>query len=181
MMSDRMAVLSLRHMLARQRIYLMLGVVFTVLAWTAPNFTTAHNIMSILKATSLYALVATGFTIVMICGQLDLSVGSVVTLGGLATIGLQSQAGWGIAILAAMVAGAAVGATNGLLVTKVRVNSFIATLGTMIIVQGLVLRLSGGRTLTVGTFALGAFLEQTVLWILSPRIIVTVSIVIAIE
>lgn len=176
-----MSFSSLRHLLARQRIYLMLAVVFAMLAWAAPNFTTTHNVMSIFKATSLYALVATGFTIVMICGQLDLSVGSVVTLGGLVTIGLQAQAGWMVAVLAAMVAGAAVGAVNGLLVTRVRVNSFIATLGTMIVIQGLVFRLSGGRTLTVGTFALGTFLEQTVLGVLSPRIIVTVSIVIAFE
>jgi ribose/xylose/arabinose/galactoside ABC-type transport system permease subunit/ABC-type sugar transport system substrate-binding protein len=167
--------------MARQRIYLMLGAVFAVLAWTAPNFTNAHNIMSIFKATSLYALVATGFTIVMICGQLDLSIGSVVTLGGLITIGMQSQVGWAGAILAAAFAGAVVGAANGLLVTRIKVNSFIATLGTMIIVQGIVLRISGGRTLTVDTFVLGTFLEQTMLWVFSPRIVITALIVIAFE
>jgi len=181
MMSDFTPRSTLRHALARQRIYLMLGVVFSVLAWTAPNFTNAYNIMSIFKATSLYALVATGFTIVMICGQLDLSVGSVVTLGGLITIGLQSQVGWAGAIGLAAAAGAVVGAGNGLLVTKIKVNSFIATLGTMIVVQGLVFRFSGGRTLTVDTFALGTFLERTLLGVLSPRIITTALIVIAFE
>jgi ribose/xylose/arabinose/galactoside ABC-type transport system permease subunit/ABC-type sugar transport system substrate-binding protein len=181
MMNDLVSLMYVRHALARQRIYLMLVIVFAVLAYTAPNFTNAHNIMSIFKATSLYALVATGFTIVMICGQLDLSIGSVVTLGGLITIGMQSHVGWTAAILAAAAAGATIGAGNGLLVTKIKVNSFIATLGTMIIVQGLVLRLSGGRTLTVDTFVLGTFLERTVLWVLSPRIIATALIVIAFE
>jgi ribose transport system substrate-binding protein len=176
-----MAFSSLRHTLARQRIYLMLAVVFTVLAWIAPNFANAHNFTSIFKAASLYALVATGFTTVMICGQLDLSIGSVVTLGGLITIGLQSHIGWTGAILIAAFAGSAVGFSNGLLVTKVKVNSFIATLGTMIIVQGLVLRLNGGRTLTVDTFALGTLLERPVFLVLSPRIIMTALTVVAFE
>ncbi len=181
MMSSFTLLSSVRHALVRQRIYLMLVVVFAILAWGAPNFANAHNIMSIFKAASLYALVATGFTIVMICGQLDLSVGSVVTLGGFVTICLQPRIGWSGGIALAAGVGALVGAVNGLLVTRVKVNSFIATLGTMIIVQGLVFRLSGGRTLTVDTFALGSFLETTTLWVLSPRIIMTVLIVIAFE
>jgi len=172
---------SVSQMLTRHRIYFMLAAVFGLLAYVAPNFTTLHNLTSILKATSLYALVAAGFTAVMICGQLDLSVGSVVTLGGLVTIGLQPHLGWTGSILLAALAGMSVGLINGLLVTKVKVNSFIVTLGTMIIVQGLVLRLSGGRTLTIDDFALGELLEKTVLGIFSPRVLLTLLVVLGVE
>lgn len=173
--------ISFPRMLARQRIFIMLAVVFAVLAWTAPNFTTAHNLQSILKTVSLYALVAAGFTTVMICGQLDLSIGSVVTLGGLVTIGLQGHVGWAGGILLAVAAGTFVGFVNGMLVTKARVNSFIVTLGTMIIVQGIVLRISGGRTLTIDDFSLGLFLEKSVWGIFSPRILFTAALVLGVE
>jgi ribose/xylose/arabinose/galactoside ABC-type transport system permease subunit/ABC-type sugar transport system substrate-binding protein len=172
---------SLSQTLTRQRIYLMLIAVFGLLAVVAPNFTTAHNLMSILKATSLYALVAAGFTVVMICGQLDLSIGSVVTLGGLVTIGLQPHLGWTGSIVLAALAGMAVGTVNGLLVTKFKVNSFIVTLGTMIIVQGIVLRISGGRTLTIDDFSLGMWLEKTLLGIVSARILLTAFLVLGVE
>ena len=172
---------SLSHWLTRYRIYFMLIAVFGLLACVAPNFTTTNNVISILKATSLYALVAAGFTVVMICGQLDLSVGSVVTLGGLVTIGLQAHVGWTGSILLAALAGMSVGAVNGLLVTKAKVNSFIVTLGTMIIVQGLVLRISGGRTLTIDDFSLGMLLEKTILGILSPRVLITFMMILGVE
>ncbi len=172
---------SLSQTLTHQRIYLMLIVVFGLFALVAPNFATAHNLMSIFKATSLYALVAAGFTVVMICGQLDLSIGSVVTLGGLVTIGLQPHLGWAGSIVLAALAGTAVGAVNGLLVTKARVNSFIVTLGTMIIVQGIVLRISGGRTLNVDDFSLGMWLEKTILGMLSVRILLTAFLVLGVE
>ncbi len=172
---------SLSRILTRHRLYFMLIVVFGLLACAAPNFTTTHNLMSILKATSLYALVAAGFTVVMICGQLDLSVGSVVTLGGLVTIGCQAPLGWTGSIVLAALAGMAVGFTNGLLVSKVKVNSFIVTLGTMIIVQGLVLRISGGRTLTIDDFSLGMLLEKTFLGVLSPRVLLTLWVVVGVE
>lgn len=172
---------ALSQTMTRQRIYLMLLAVFGLLAVVAPNFTTTHNLSSILKATSLYALVATGFTVVMICGQLDLSIGSVVTFGGLVTIGLQPHFGWTGSILAAALAGTTVGLANGLLVTRAKVNSFIVTLGTMIIVQGLVLRISGGRTLTIDDFSLGTFLEKSVLGILCPRVLLSLFLVLAVE
>lgn len=170
-----------RQGLAQQRIYIIGVVVFALLACVAPNFTTTHNLMSILKSMSLYALAATGFTIVMISGQLDLSIGSVVTLGGFVTIALQPQLGWTGAIVLAALAGCGIGLVNGLLVTKVKVNSFIVTLGTMIIVQGLVLRMSGGRTLTVSDFSLGDALEQTLFGLFSLRILITIGIVVFME
>ena len=137
----------------RYRIYWLFAAVFSVMALIAPNFLTQTNIFSIMKTTSTYAIVAIGFTVVMICGQLDLSFGSVLTLGGMLAIGLQPKLGWVGSLSAAALAGIICGAINGLLVAKVKVNSFIATLGMMVIVQGIVNIYSKGGTLFVDNFA----------------------------
>ena len=85
---------SIKRIIEDNRIYVILIVVFGIMSLSAPGFLTSVNIMTIFKGMSLYALVAIGFTIVMISGQFDLSVGSVVTLGGMITIGLQQYCGW---------------------------------------------------------------------------------------
>jgi len=130
---------------------------------------------------SIDALPAIGFTIVMLSGKLDLSIGSVVTLGGIITIGLQPHIGWTGSILAAVLAGALVGLINGILVAKIKVDSFITTLASLIIVQGLVLKICDGGTFTVQTFALADFLDKSVFWILCPRVIFAVILVILFE
>ncbi|WOO39535.1 substrate-binding domain-containing protein [Rubellicoccus peritrichatus] len=171
----------MKHWLAENRIYLVLIAIFALMASLAPNFLTWNNQTSIMKGMSLQALPAIGFTIVMITRQLDLSIGSVLTLGGMLTVGLQPQLGWGGSIAVAVAAGCAVGYLNGFLVTKAKVDSFIATLGTMIIVQGFVYQYSGGDTLVVENFALGDWMESSFLPLLSPRILLVILIVLVFE
>lgn len=172
---------SLRHIISENRIYLILGVVFTIMCVIAPRFTTQNNFSTIFKSISLYVLPAIGFTIVMLSGKLDLSIGSIVTLGGVITIGLQPHLGWAASILIATTSGAIVGLINGLLVAKVKVDSFIVTLASMIIVQGLVLKLCDGGTFTVDNFTLSDILEKSVLGILSLRVLITIAFVVIFE
>ena len=65
----------------------MLVLLFLVLSVFAPNFFSIHNVTTILKGASLNAIVAIGFTVIFILGQLDLSIGAVVMLCGMLTIG----------------------------------------------------------------------------------------------
>ncbi len=138
--------------LARGRV-LVLGIaVFGAMAVLAPReFPTWDNMANILRATSTDALAAAGFTVVMLCGQLDLSIGMTMTTGGIAIMFLQPSLGWVGAVLAAALAGAAIGCANGLLVAKARVNSFIVTLGTMTILQGLNRALLSGGSKSLGS------------------------------
>ena len=181
-MSDALAKTARRQRLGENRIFLLLAVVFLIMACGAPGFLTSGNQAAVLKGMSLNVLAAIGFTMVMIAGQLDLSIGTNLTLGGLIAIGLQPCLGWPGSIAAAVACGLVVGLINGLLVAKVKVDSFIVTLGTMIISQGLIYRVCGPRgTLTVSDFQFGDWLNapllppETVPWLAPlsiPRVLV---------
>ncbi|HNV22714.1 MAG TPA: ABC transporter permease, partial [Candidatus Hydrogenedentes bacterium] len=94
------------------RALLMLAALFAYLSAFAPNFLSLHNVSTILKGASLNATVALGFTIILILGQLDLSIGAVVMLSGMLTIGLQPSCGWAGAFAIALGAGLLTGLFN---------------------------------------------------------------------
>jgi ribose transport system permease protein len=148
----------------RSRVYLLLVATCAVMAAIAPpSFLTVGSFANILKAAGVNLLAGIGFTLVMISGQLDLAIGSAMTLGGLMAVGLQPPLeqmirtcggawpggavlvalavplSWAASMAVALLCGLALGLANGLLVAKARINSFIVTLGTMIIVQNAVL------------------------------------------
>jgi len=104
-----------------------------------PNFfLDPRNIFNIIRQVSVDGLVAFGETFTIIMGGIDLSVGSVLSMSAALTMGLQPL-GVGTACATALLFGAAIGAFNGLLVTKAKILPFIATLGTMMLVRGLML------------------------------------------
>lgn len=102
------------------------------------NFFSPGNIRDILTGMSVLGFVAIGQTLVILCGSLDLSVPYVVSLTSLIAADLMngSDANVAIGVLAALGAAAAIGLVNGLVVTKLRVNGFIATLGIGLIIKG---------------------------------------------
>jgi galactofuranose transport system permease protein len=108
------------------------------------NFATGFNLSSFTGDTAKYGLVALGMTFVIMTGGIDLSVGSVVALGGVVAIKF-SEHGLLPGLLAGTAAGAAVGAVNGLLITRLRLQPFIVTLATLLAVRGLALTLAGTR------------------------------------
>ena len=163
------------------RIYIVFIVIFIIMSSIAPKFLNLFNMTTLLKGMSMNAMLASGFTIVLICGHLDLSVGSVLKLSIVLVIGLQPQIGWVSSILLSLLAGAAVGLLNGLLVAKLKIHSFIVTLGTMIIVQGIVLLYSGGGSLSINDFTLGDWIESSKLLIFTPRVLITVIIIVFLE
>jgi len=164
----------------RHRIYLLLAAVFAVMSLVAPRYLNSYNLTIIMKSMCLNATVAIGFTLVLICGQLDLSIGTTLTLGAMLAIGLQPFLGWGGSFLAAIGAGAAVGLINGLLVSKARISSFIVTLGTLTIVQGVIYIYCHGASVSVtgaADFARADLLERPLIPLLTPRVLVTVLLV----
>jgi ribose transport system permease protein len=168
----------------RYRIYILFLVVFAFMSLFAPRFFNVFNMTSILKAIALNACVAIGFTVVMICGQLDLSIGTVVTFAGVLALGLQPALGFPGAIAVAVAGGALVGFLNGVLVAKAKINSFIVTLGTMTILQGAIYQFSGGNSISVSTpeaFAISDFLGKSFVPLLTPRILIAAVLVAAME
>lgn len=141
-----------------------LGVLLVLLlfGWRKPDtFLTAGNFLTVAIQTVTVALCAIGMTFVIVGGGIDLSVGSVVALASVTTAVL-SRAGWPIALAACggIVAGAAVGLVNGLLVTRLRLLPFIVTLGTMGIVRGFAKYVAQEQPVTADTGFLPALVTR---------------------
>lgn len=122
----------------------LLIIVFSILK---PNtFLTYFNIRSILSNKSVQALVALSVFIPMTANQFDLSAGFNVGISQVLAIGLQAQGlPWWAAVAIVMLLGACVGLANGVLVTRVKIDSFIATLGTGTMLYGFNAWYTGGQ------------------------------------
>lgn len=119
-------------------------------------FFSVGNGMTLLLETSQLGLLSIGMTMVIITGGIDLSVGSVLALSG-TVAGLAVKAG--VPVLPGMLAGVAVGALcgvcNGIVITKMRITPFVATLGMMLIARGLALQLTGAAPVSGLSSAFG--------------------------
>jgi ribose transport system permease protein len=124
--------------------FLTLTILFVALWIASPYFMTAGNLSSIIRQTAVINIMALGMTVVIIAGGIDLSVGSMLGFASvLGTMPMENHPIW-MGILAGIAAGAACGAANGAMVTALRINPFIVTLGTMGIFRGLALLVSKG-------------------------------------
>jgi ribose/xylose/arabinose/galactoside ABC-type transport system permease subunit len=90
-------------------------------------------------------VIAIGMTFVIVCGGFDLSVGSVVALSGCVAAWAMLQAGIIAGVAAGIAVGALVGWINGFIVTRLDVNAFIATLGTMVLFRGATFLITDGQ------------------------------------
>ncbi len=122
-------------------------------------FPSVGNGLNVLNQASLAAIIAGGLTIAVIVGELDLSIGFAASMEGVLVTGLIVHTGLPIplAILLVLAVGALIGLINGLIVTKARVNSVIATLGMGTIIVGLNFAYSSGVPIVAGVPE--AFLE----------------------
>ncbi len=156
----------------------------------AKNFYTMFNFTSIFSGSSLYTFIGLAFTLCMICGHMDLSVGYMSTMGMMLVLGMKTLSGlpWGMAFLVAIAVGAGFGLANGLLVSKAKIHSFIVTLGMQFVLRGLLNIYSNGAEISVkGDFALtdalGAtpipFLPFNVLFIITLIVVVVLAVVLA--
>lgn len=113
-------------------------------ALMSDRFVSSANIMNILIQASVLAVVTIGMTYVIIAGGFDLSVGSVVALAGCIAAEVMLHSGVAAGLLAGTLSGIAVGVVNGYVVARVGVSPFIVTLGTMVLVRGVVLLMTQG-------------------------------------
>jgi ribose transport system permease protein len=108
------------------------------------RFLSPLNLTNILVQSSIMAVIAIGMTFVIIGGGFDLSVGSTVALAGCIAAMMIVKFGVAVGVLAGAAAGGAVGLANGVIIAKLGVNPFITTLGTMVLVRGVVYLITGG-------------------------------------
>ncbi|HIU33872.1 MAG TPA: ABC transporter permease [Candidatus Pullichristensenella excrementigallinarum] len=129
-------------------------VIIALLLITTPTFRSAQNALQIMLSASIYVVLAMGISFVLICGCSDLSAGSVVGLAGCMTC--IAMRDWQFSLVGALLVGLATGALcgffNGLMVTKMHLMPFIATLGTQWIYRGTVKLVADGATVSLRTF-----------------------------
>lgn len=154
--------------LLKGRTLLILAILIIFFSIVQSNFLTVNTMLTVAKHVALYGIMGIGMTYVIITGGIDLSVGAVAGLvgmiaGGLINEGLVTPFGVTIymsapwVVVAGCLVGLFVGFINGLVVTKLKVPPFIATLGTMNICRGLANLRSNGATFAniVGNEAFG--------------------------
>ena len=144
---------TLRRVARELRAAWMLLAVCVVLAIASPVFATSSNLLNVALATSVTALLAAGQTFVIILAEIDLSVGAVLGFSAVVTAMTLRHHSTVTGIVVGLVVGATAGLVNGLLVTKTRMPSFIATLATMSVLGGLTLQLTQGNPVAVTDYS----------------------------
>lgn len=132
-------------MIQRLLPFLTLIALIIGLSIASPYFLTGTNLSSVVRQTAVINVMALGMTMIIVCGGIDLSVGSILALGGLlGTMAMERGAPIPVAIAAGILTGMACGLLNGLMTTRLRINPFIVTLGMLGIVRGVALIISNG-------------------------------------
>ena len=149
---------SFGELVMRLRTVIALIAVIAFFAATAPNFVTIANFVIMAKHIAIIAILAIGMSFVILTGGIDLSVGSIAGLAGmvagalllhglrLEALGYVAYPSVPLTILTALLMGGLIGLGNGLLVSRVGVAPFIATLGMLYVARGAALLMSDGAT-----------------------------------
>ena len=117
------------------------------LSFSTDTFLSMRNFLNVMDQITVLGVMAVGMTLVILIGGIDLSVGSVLALSGMVMGYLGNNREWPfvIAILVALIASAACGLTSGLMVTRLRMPAFIATLAMMSIARGIASIITNGE------------------------------------
>jgi L-arabinose transport system permease protein len=146
--------------LGRSGMVLVFTALFAILSLCVPNFFSTRNLQGLLLSVSLIGGISVTMMLVLALGEVDLSVASIVAFTGVvASLSISAAHSVAAGIFTGVLAGAAVGLFNGVVIAKLRVNSLIATLATMEMVRGLAYIVSHGDAAIISEesfFRLGA-------------------------
>jgi rhamnose transport system permease protein len=122
-----------------------IAVLFALPLFGVSGFYTPGNLRNLLIDNLPVLVAAIGMTLLIICAQIDISIGSqFVVCGALAGLAAKAGAPMPLVVVAVVAAGAALGALNGLLVARLGIPAIITTLGTMVILRNGIIRVTGG-------------------------------------
>lgn len=128
-----------------------------------PLFLSVENALNIGRQSSVLLLVALAETVIILIGSIDLSVGSIVTLTGILGAGAANRFGPLGGVLTALAIGALVGAVNGILLTRLRVPSFLVTLGMLSVLSGIANQISQGESILLASRVLPSVVNHSVI------------------
>lgn len=136
--------LNLMLIIRKYSIAIVLFVMFVLFSIFIDGFLNLTNMLNILRQYSMLGIIACGMTLLMIAGGFDLSVGSNMALTGIIVTIISNKFGFFTGIVSGLLCGVVVGAFNGFIVTKVKINAFVATLASSLVFRGLALYISKG-------------------------------------
>lgn len=136
-------------LLARQGILIAFVVFMIGFALINQRFVAPDNILGVIRSSAILGVIALGVTFVVIGGNLDLSVGSMMSFSTIVVLDLHDRIGPVLGIPAMYAMTLALGAFNGFLIGYLRLNSLIVTLGMLSAIYGLTLTYSGGKNMDI--------------------------------
>ncbi len=139
----------LGKLLARQGILVAFVVFMIAFALANPRFIAIDNISGVIRSSAILGVMALGVTFVVIGGNLDLSVGSMMSFSTIVVLDLHDKIGPSLAIPAMFAMTLALGGFIGFLVGYLKLNSLIVTLGMLSAIHGLTLTWSGGKNMDI--------------------------------
>ena len=135
--------------LAKQGILIAFAAFMIGFTIANPKFLTPDNVLSVVRSSAILGVIALGVTFVVISGNLDLSVGSMMSFSAIVVLDLHDKIGPALAIPAMYAMTLSLGALIGFLVGYLRLNSLIVTLGMLSAIHGLTLTYSGGQNMDI--------------------------------
>ncbi|MGF1475302.1 MAG: ABC transporter permease [Geminicoccaceae bacterium] len=138
-----------KDVLTHQGILIAFLVFIMAFGLISERFLSADNVMTVIRQVSIIGSIALGVTIVVIGGNLDLSVGSLLSFATVLVVDLHDKIGPAGAMLMMFMCTLAIGAVTGFLVGFLRLNSLIVTLGMLSAIQGLTLIYTGGQNVDI--------------------------------
>jgi len=163
--------------LNEQKILLVIIVIGIILVSNTTYFVSFTNIINIFNFISIEGIIVIGMAYLIILRELDLSIGSTMALSGVLAIYLQEY-GIAIGIISGLLLGIAVGFLNGFLVTKLKLSSIAATLGTMVMLNGFVFALTQSKTIKGTNPTFPVIANTTILKIPVPVIVFILLVII---
>jgi ribose transport system permease protein len=177
--AGRFSAAWMRDQLIRHAMVVVMLVIIAYFSYRSVRFSTLDNVQTIAVAAAPFALIALGQTLVILTGGIDLSVGSIIALSAMSaavTVKGHPERLW-LSVLVAVLVGLVAGAINGLLVAKVNVPPFIATLGMLTTASGLAYVLGGGAPINGLPGNFGNIANNKVLGLQIPVLVMIVGIV----
>jgi ribose transport system permease protein len=166
-------------MTLRYAMFIILLLVIFYFSYRSARFSTVDNLVTILVAAAPFALIALGQTLVILTGGIDLSVGSVIAvsaMAGAATAKANPGQVW-MTVLVAMGVGLIVGAINGIMVSRLNVPPFIATLGTLTAGSGAAYVIGGGAPINGLPAEFGSIANTKILGLQIPVLLMIFGII----
>lgn len=170
----------IREFLIRHSMVVILILIIGYFSYRSARFTTPENLLTILVAAAPFALIALGQTLVILTGGIDLSPGSIIAVSAMtaASVAKASDGNLALTVVSALLVGLVAGAVNGLVVSRLNVPPFIATLGMLTAGSGIAYAIGNGAPINGLPASFGLIANTRIFGVQIPVIIMIVGIIV---